>query len=296
VRTDEEAPELDRSHVAAANHVSPGYLEMLDIRLVSGRYIEEADGAESPRVIILNQSMARAYYGDADPVGRRIFVAADGIHVWRSEWYEIVGVVADTKEHGIDVEGVHTFYVPAAQAKWGPAIVMDYQGDPGVLAQHVREVIHRMQPNRAVEDILALTALLEQDIAPSRLNAILFGSFAALALLIAALGVLGTLAFSVSQRVREFGIRMAVGADRGTVLRSVLREGVVMVLIALALGTAASLVLGRFLSGLLFGVDAVDLPSMVAAASALGVVALGAALLPALRATRIHPTEALRGD
>jgi len=296
VRTEEDDPAVDRSHVAAANHVTPGYLEMLDMRLVSGRYFEEIDGAESPPVIILNQSMARAYYGDADPVGRRIWIAADGLHVFRTEWHLIVGVVADTKEHGVDVEGVHTFYAPAAQTKWGPAIVVDYQGDPSVLAQHVRDVIHRMEPNRAVEDVQALTALLEQDLAPARLNAILFGSFAALALLIAALGVLGTLAFSVSQRVREFGIRMAIGADRGTVLQSVLREGALLVLVALVLGVAASLFLGRFLSGLLYEIDPVDLPSMAVAAVALGTVALGAALLPALRATRIHPTEALRGD
>jgi len=269
---------------------------MLGIPLVSGRYFDDADGTESAPVVILNQSMTRTYFGNEDPVGRRIRIIGDGLHLFTADWHEIVGVVADTKEHGLHVEGAHTFYLPAVQGKWGPAVVMDYQGDPGLLAQHVREVIHRMQPNRAVEDIQALTALLERDVAPSRLNVILFGSFAALALLIAALGVLGTLAFSVSQRVREFGIRMAVGADRGTVLRSVLREGALMIAVALAIGVAASLFLGRFLSGLLYEVDAVDLPSMLVAAAALAGVAIGAALMPALRATRIHPTEALRGD
>ena len=141
-----------------------------------------------------------------------------------------------------------------------------------------------------------LTSLLQRDVAPSRLNAILFGSFAALALFIAALGVLGTLAFSVSQRVREFGIRMAVGADQGSVLRSVLGEGALLVAVALGLGVVASVGLGRFLSGLLYQVDPVDPMSMATAGAVLGVVALGAALLPALRATRIHPSEALRGE
>jgi putative ABC transport system permease protein len=170
------------------------------------------------------------------------------------------------------------------------------QGGDAAIAQHVRDVIHRMQPERAVEEVQTLASMVARDTAPSRLNAILFGSFAALALLIAAVGVLGTLAFSVSQRVREFGIRMAVGARRGSVLWNVLAEGVLLVAIALVLGVGASLGLGRFLSGLLYQVDTVDAASMAVAGALLGAVALAAALVPALRATQIHPSEALKGE
>jgi putative ABC transport system permease protein len=296
VRIDDEQAEDDRTHLAAANNVSAGYFELLGIPLVAGRYFDETDNAGARSVVILNESMARAHFGDSDPIGRRIAFTPDFQHVFALAWHEIVGVVADSKEYGMNREGVHTFYRPAARTAWGPAILVAHQGDPTQLTQHVRDVIRRMQPDRAIEEVQTLTSLVEQDLAPSRLNAMLFGSFAALALLIATLGVFSTLAFSVSQRVREFGVRMAIGADHGSVLRSVLGEGVVMVVVALGLGTAAALVLGRFLAGLLFQVAPVDPVSMLSAALVLGAVALGAAMLPALRATRIHPSEALKGE
>lgn len=196
----------------------------------------------------------------------------------------------------MEQEGVHTFYRAAGQTNWGPAMLVASTGDTGPLAQHIRDVFRRIQPERAIDRIETMAALRDRNVAPSRLNAILFGSFAVLALLIAAVGVLGTLAFSVSQRVREFGIRMAVGADRGSVLRDVLGEGAILVAVALVIGTGAALLLGRFLSSLLFGVSPVDPLSLAVAAVALGTVALFAALLPAIRATRIQPSEALRAE
>ena len=296
VRIDDEQAEDDRTHLAASNHVSDDYFELLGIPLLAGRYFDETDLAGSRDVVILNESMARAHFGDTDPIGHRIAFAPDFQHVFSFAWHEIVGVVADSREYGMGRDGLHTFYRPAARTTWGPAILVAHQGDPTQLTQHVRDVIRRMQPDRAIEEVQTLTSLVEQDVAPSRLNAMLFGSFAALALLIATLGVFSTLAFSVSQRVREFGVRMAIGADQGSVLRSVLGEGAVMVVVGLVLGGAAALALGRFLAGLLFQVAPVDPVSMVSAALVLGAVALSAALLPALRATRIHPSEALKGE
>ena len=296
VRIDDEQQEDDRTHLAAANNVSAGYFELLGIPLLAGRYFDASDVAGTQPVVILNESMARAHFGDTDPIGRRIGFAPNFSNVFQFAWHEVVGVVADSREYGMDRAGLHTFYRPSAQTTWGPAILVAHQGDATRLAQHVREVIHRMQPDRAVEEVQTLTSLVERDVAPSRLNAMLFGSFAGLALLIATLGVFSTLAFSVSQRVREFGVRMAVGADHGTVLRSVLGEGAAMVVGALVLGVGAALLLGRFLAGLLFGVGPVDPVSMAVAALVLGLVALGAALLPAVRATRIHPSEALKGE
>jgi ABC-type antimicrobial peptide transport system permease subunit len=169
-------------------------------------------------------------------------------------------------------------------------------GEPTALTQHIRDVFRRLDPNRAVDDVQTLAARRDQDVAPSRLNAVLFGSFAALALLIAALGVLAALAFSVSQRFREFGIRMAVGADRGTVLRSVLAEGLILLAGALVLGAGAALLLGGAMADFLFEVRPSDPVTMAVAAIVLGLVALAATLLPALRATRIDPCEALRAE
>jgi predicted permease len=288
--------EYDRSHLSAGNSVSPGYFDILRIPLLQGRHFDRSDVEGAVPVVILNASMARAHFGDSDPIGRRISIEPDGLTVFSGRFYEIVGVVADAREHGLGVEGMHTYYRPSAQNQWGPAVVASYQGDASGVARHIEEVLHRMQPNRAVQEAQMLTSLVARDRAPARLNAILFGSFAALALLIAALGVLATLAFSVGQRVREFGIRMAIGADRSSVLWNVLGEGVLLVGGALVLGVLASMLLGRFLDGLLYQVDSVDPMSMLAAAAILGVVALAAALLPAVRATRIHPTEALRSQ
>lgn len=287
---------FDRSYLSSGNTVSPGYFEILEIPLVAGRHFDRTDIEGAPPVIILNASMARAHFGDTDPIGRRIQIEPDGLTVFSRRWYDIVGVVADAREHGTEIEGMHTYYRPAAQNQWGPAVIVAHEGDAAAVGAHVRDVLHRMQPNRAVQPPQTLTALLERDRAPARLNAVLLGSFAALALLIAALGVLGTLAFSVSQRSREFSIRMAVGADRGNVLRDVLGEGAILVGAALLLGLMASLFVGRFLSGFLFRVDWVDPVAMGAAAGVLGAVALAAALLPALRATRIHPSDVLRGQ
>src|SRR5690606_14694849 len=121
-------------------------------------------------------------------------------------WHEVVGVVEDSREYGLQRNGIHTFYRPAAQNSWGPTLVISAQGDSTALANRVREAIHAIQPQRAVEPMRSVASLLEAESAPARLNAVLFGSISMLALLIAAVGVLGALAFSVSQRFREFGI------------------------------------------------------------------------------------------
>jgi len=229
-----------------------------------------------------------------EAVGRRLALSFSGQN-W-SPWARVVGVVADAKEYGMDRTGVHTVYRAADQAVWGPALVIATAGDPGPLARHVRETIHGLQASRPVDQVRTLASLRDRDVAPSRLNATLFGAFAALALVIAAVGVLGVLAFSVSQRVRELGIRMALGADRGRILRAVLGEGVLLVVGALLLGGVGALFLGRFLAGLLFGVEPVDVPTLLGAGGVLGAVALLAAFLPARRATEVDPMRALRTE
>jgi putative ABC transport system permease protein len=238
--------------------------------------------------------MAAAHFGDSNPVGQRLSFSFNG-QDW-SDFERVVGVVADAQEYGIGREGVHTVYRPASQGSWGPAILVASDGDPSPLAFEVRDVIHGIEPDRAVDQVRTLADLRAEDVAPSRLNAMLFGSFAVLALAIAAVGVLGTLGFSVSQRLREFGIRMALGASREKVVGSVLGEGLLLLVVALAVGAAGAVGLGRLLSGLLFAVDAMDPTSLAGAAVLLTAAALFAALLPALRAVRVHPSTALRSE
>ncbi|HSR43131.1 MAG TPA: ABC transporter permease, partial [Longimicrobiales bacterium] len=283
----------DRSHLTALNSVTPGYLDALGLHLEEGRFIGHEDMAGSDSVIVVNRSMADAYFGSESPVGRRMGFSFGG-QSWT--WMRVVGVVGDSREYGMSRTGIHTVYRPAAQSFWGPTVVVSTRGEPEALARHVKEVVHGLDPSRPVDQVQTLADLKAQDVAPSRLNATLFGAFASLALLIAAVGVLGVLAFSVSQRVREFGVRMALGADPRSVLRSVLVEGGLLVVGALVLGAGGAVLLGRFLSGFLFGVEPVDPTSLGAAASVLGAVALAAAFVPALRATRVHPADALRAE
>ena len=294
VRVEGEGEQADRTNLMAFNDVSSGFFETLGVPLVSGRYLDDTDLEESEPVVVINQSMAEAHFGDSNPVGRRLSFSFNGQN-W-SDYERVVGVVADAQEHGIGREGVHTVYRPASQGSWGPAIIVASDSDPAPLAFEVRDVIHGIEPDRAVDQVRTLADLRAEDVAPSRLNAMLFGSFAALALAIAAVGVLGTLGFSVSQRLREFGIRMALGADRSRVLGSVLGEGLLLLVVALALGAAGAIGLGRVLSGLLFAVDPIDPASLVGAALVLTAAALFAALLPALRAVRVHPSTALRAE
>ncbi|MGD2067270.1 MAG: ADOP family duplicated permease [Gemmatimonadota bacterium] len=293
VRVDGGSESGDRSHLTSINLVSPGYADVLGLRLEAGRFIEHGDDADADSVIVINRSMAEAHFGAEDPVGRRLGWSFDGEH-WSS--YAVVGVVSDSHEYGIGRSGVHTVYRPADQASWGPTVLVATRGDPLALADRVRQIVRELDPTLPVDQVQTLEDLRASDVAPSRLNAALFGAFALLALLIAAVGVLGVLAFSVSQRVREFGVRMALGADRVSVLRSVLREGLLLVGVALALGAAGSLLLGRLLSDLLFGVEPIDPISLAWAGAVLGLVAIGAALHPALRATRVDPARALAAE
>lgn len=289
-------PEEHRTAPTVANNVSVGYFDLMGIPLVAGRTFTREDDGGTPPVVILSASMARAHFGADDPVGRHITFTPDFQNEFFETDYEIVGVVGDVATRDPGAAGAHTFYRPAAQSGYGPEILVTTRGEASGLTPYVRQAIERLDPSRAVEEAEPLQARMERARAPSRLNAALFGGFAGLALLIAAVGVLATLAFSVSQRIREFGIRIALGARRDDVLHSVLGEGLAMVGGALLAGAAATLLLGRLLSGLLYGVAVWDPVSMLLAASVLGGVAIGSAFLPALRATRTDPAVALRSE
>jgi putative ABC transport system permease protein len=282
------------SPMGQTNSVSPAYFETVGIAVTSGRPFTAADDASSEDVAIINASMARDIFGEADPLNAR-FAQQQNNGNW-GDWIRIVGVAADTREYGLSVAGAHTIYRPAPQVGAGASFIVRTTGPAGPVAQRVTEIVRSMEADRPVDNVNTLADLRADDVAPERLNAALFSSFAVLALLIAAIGVLGVLAFTVSQRTREFGVRMALGARQTQVLGMVLGEGALLAAIAVVGGVGAAVFLSRFLADLLFGVTPTDPVTYVVVGAALGLVALVAAYVPARRATRVDPMEALRAE
>ena len=220
-------------------------------------------------------------------------------------------MVANTRDVGIAQADVHVIYQATSQAvrrRGGVAGVTGGGGFPsqtmlvrttgeiGPLVRQITEIIHETDPERPVDNVITLDELRREDIAPQRLNAVLFSTFAILALVVAGVGVLGVLTFSVTQRTKEFGIRLALGAKQGEVLRMVMGEGVRLVLVALLLGGVASVLLSRLLAGLLFEIEPTDPVTFVVVGAVLAAVALLAAFVPARRATMVDPIEALRAE
>ena len=274
--------------------VSSSYFETVGTPLLQGRTFRETDTQSATQVVILSQSMARFYFKDLDPVGKRIGLKQFNGQ-W-SPWYQVVGVVGDTKAEGLDQDSKHTVYQPDTQATAQSTFLVRTSGSPDNVTTHVIESIRQLDPNRPVDHVQTLSEIRAESIAPQRLNAILIGLFAFLALAIATVGVAGVLSFSVSQRTNEIGVRVALGAARGSILALILREGALMAGIGLVAGGIASIPLTRVLSGLLFQVNPMDPATIAGASSVLLCVALAAAWIPARRATRVDPMVALRRD
>jgi ABC-type antimicrobial peptide transport system permease subunit len=244
--------------------------------------------------------MAKYYFKTGSAVGRRIsWKITNGI-TGAVSWTppaEIVGVAADSRADGIDQVPLHTMYQADTQNFAPATLLVRTAGDtPDALTSRVVETIRALDPNRPIDHVQTLEEIRDETIAPQRLNATLIGLFATLALVIATVGVAGVLAFSVSQRTNELGIRVALGAQRGEILRMILGEGAAMACVGLAIGGVAAIPLSQLLKGLLFGVEPADPPTIAIAAALLVAVALVAAWIPARRATAIDPITALRGD
>jgi putative ABC transport system permease protein len=270
--------------------VTPGYLRTLGIPLVGGRAFTDGDRAGTAGVVMVNASAARRYWGAADPVGAR--VSFDG-----REWLTVVGVVGDVRQNGLHQGAEEEIYRPMGQAAiTSGMLLVRTAGDPLRLATRARAVIATLDPRVPVDRVRTLTQVRDASVAPWRLVATLLGVFAGLALLIAATGVGGALAFAVGQRTTEFGVRMAMGATPGQVLRGVLRQGVTLAAIGLAAGLAAAAANAHVMRGLLVGVTPDDAPTYAAVAVVLLGVALVASYLPARRATRVAPATVLRSD
>lgn len=277
---------------AAFTTVTPGYHETMGIRLVRGRLLAASDHSESPFVVVVNESLARRFWPNGDALGQRIKQGwPEDSHPWR----EIVGVVGDVKTAGIDQPSTIQVYLPLAQdSSSAVALVARTIGNPAAQATAIEAAIHAVDADLPVYDIRTLDEVIGRGVGQQRLTMVFLLGFAALALVMAAVGVFGVTAYAVSQRTHELGVRMALGADRATVLRLVLRQELTACAIGIVVGLGGALALSSVLQTLLFGVPPRD-PATLAVVSVLliGVTAL-AAYLPGRRATRIDPVRALR--
>ena len=277
---------------AEVRSASPEYFRTMGIPLVKGRLLTERDDEQAPRVVLINETMARAFFAGEDPVGRRIVYSSRR----QNDSREIVGVVGDVRHFGMAREPTPEFYTPQGQppSYHGMTIVLRAQGSPSLLVPAVRAEARAIEPDAPLYNIRTLEQLVGRSVADERLRTWLLSLFAGLALLLAVIGTYGVLSMAVAQRTREMGIRLALGADRSDVIRLVVGQGLRPIAVGIALGVAGSLALSRSVSGLLFNVSAVDpltfavVPVMIAGS---GVIA---AWLPARRACRVDPATALR--
>ena len=281
---------------ASLASASPEYFATLGVEIVSGRAFTIADDAQADKVAILNQSAARHYFGDADPVGRQLRFTFSGGFSFDDSPLTIVGVAADMRSAALDQTGQHVLYQPDAQAFPGQTVLVRTDGDPTPVTGQIVEALRSLDPERPLEHVYTLAEIRDESLAPQRLNAVLFGIFAALALAIAAVGVAAVLAFNVTARRRELGIRAALGAEPSSLLALVLRDGSAMALVGLALGAVGGFALTRFMQGLLFEVEALDPLTFVAMGAVLLVVALAASFVPARWATQTPVVEVLRSE
>lgn len=280
----------------ATDNVTPGFFAALGIRILRGRDITDADAAGRPLVVVISQAMADKFWPGQDALGKRLFTSFFDPDKPR----EVVGVVANTKERGLETtRPLVQMYVPAAQAP-NPAEDLVIRAAAGASASDVvREAmgaVHELDRTQPVTQPQTLEEVIATSYADRRFNMLLLVAFAALALVLAAAGIYGVLSYNVRRRLREIGIRLALGARAGDVLRMVVVEGLRPTLLGIAIGIVAALGLGKILATLVFGVRPTDLGTFAAVAALLAAVSLVACVLPAYRATRVQPLSVLRDE
>jgi len=271
--------------------VTPGFFHVMNIPLLRGRDFTDADAPSSaPLVVIVSQTTAKRFWGDADPLGRSLHRQSD-----LSRQYTVVGVVGDVRQAALSQESPAIYY-PTLGLTASMGVVVRTDPPPASLLPVVRQKVHDLDPGLPMSSVRTMEEWVSNNAAQPRLNAVLLGVFAAVAMLIAAIGIYGVLAYSVNQRTREIGLRMALGAPRAQVLRLIVREGMTVGAIGIAVGVVGALVLSRVLASLVFDVPVRDPLTYLAVASMLTLVALAACAIPARKASRVDPMVALRCD
>lgn len=282
-------------HRADFRIVSADYFETMGMRVLSGRTLSDGDDAAAGYVAVVNQAWVDAFLPDAEAVGQRLtwttdfvrFVGLDGV------WFDVVGVVSNIREHAQERPAEPTVFLSVGQAPFAQSILVRADAAAEGLAGSVATAIRGVEPDQPVENVATLATIGSERLGETRLNARLVGLLAVLSLMIAAVGIFAALAFSVSQRTREMGVRMALGADGKRVVRGVMVEGMAMVLAGVLLGIGGAYAASGLLAGLVYGVPATDPWTLAAGSVALMAVAMVATALPAVRAARVDPARVL---
>jgi putative ABC transport system permease protein len=277
--------------------VTPDYFKTLQVPLIAGRTFSEADDENAPRVGIIDERLAKRIFGDANPLGRRFHPPMPARVMSTDSWYTIVGVVGHIRHDRLEEDGraqVYWSYKQFAQDR--EALVVRVQGDPAAAASSIVEAIRAVDPDQPVYDARTLEAVVDRSVASRRLQTMVLGGFAAIALLLASIGVYGVIAYGVGQRQREFGIRLALGARGSGIVGLVIRNGLLLFAAGAAIGLLAAAATARTLSRMLFKVPSSDVASFTVATLVLLLVAVVACALPARRAARVDPARALRAE
>jgi putative ABC transport system permease protein len=280
---------------------SPGFFEAMRVPLKRGRLFTDGDAATAPRVVIVDEVLAKKFWPDKDPIGRRMYLPSQAEDVVKPgpnvTWLQVVGVVGTVKASGLTekaTDHVGAYYFPYAQDP-GRAIALAVRtsGDPVALTTTVRRTLSTVDPELALFDVAAMPQRVERSLERRRTPMLLATSFAVVALLLASVGIYGVLAYQVSQRTREIGIRMALGSDATSVLRMVLREGIWLVVIGLVLGVVGAFALRQVIASELYGITALDPAVMLSVIAVLAIASFVACVGPARRAARVNPVVAL---
>jgi predicted permease len=293
-----KTPSTDRKPTPGgvdARFVSRDYFAAMGIRVIAGRGFADADDAGQPRVLVINEELARRDFGGENPIGRQVYVGRD-----LTPW-QIVGIVANVRQFGLDREPEPQFFADLRQWSGGMPLfpvgayyAVRLDGDLDAIVSTLRGIVRQLDSEAALFNVARMETLVASTISRPRMYAVLLGIFAGVGVLLAVIGIYGVMAYAVTQRTREIGVRMALGARRGDVMSLVLRQGLALAAVGIALGLAGASAATRYLEGMLFGLTPLDRTTFAAVALLFAAVAASAAYVPARRATRVDPLTALR--
>jgi len=294
-RLEDVEKDLNFSPDALYRAGSSNYLQMLRVKLREGRFFDGSETPASQPVIIINETFARHYWPNRPAIGHRISI--DGAQV---KWRTIIGVVEDVQERGYDLWMKPGFYIPTAQEVYPPSdsdyLAVRTKGDPMAPVAAIRRIVASVDPTIPVANVETMDEIIDSNVVDRRQQMMLLGAFAALALVLASIGLYGVLSYAVTQRSREIGLRMALGASGSSVVRMVVRHGLILTGIGIAIGLAGSWAATRSLKNLLYGVSATDPVTFAEVAALLTLIALAACWIPARRASKVDPITVLREE
>jgi putative ABC transport system permease protein len=297
----EGAPVADGRALPRAEYrtASPDFFTAAGIPLERGRTFAATDDGSAARVVIINRSLADELFADQDPVGRRIAWTGEVLRFTpiSGDWRTVVGVVGNTQDGGLDAPPRGAVYHPFAQAlALGGSLAIRADSNVAALAPAVTRIVRRIAPTAPIENVVTIAQIRDESVAPRRVNAALISSFGLLALIVAAVGIVGVLAFSVGARTTEIGIRMSLGAGPRRVEQMVIREGGTLLILGLGIGLAGAYAAGGVMRGLLFDVSPHDPLTIGLVTSAMTVIGLVSCWIPAIRAARIDPSITMRAS